>query len=193
MLNGNPSLCSGEVILDFLSHSVCTCPVPLIKKDVWHSATVLKTQSPSGRVSPIFPCISIYSTLPCLSLWDLCFHSGYFYTRLHFLNSISSLELWERLSCCFFDVDRFVCLFILGCAGSWSQHTGVCPDAACGLFTRVASPAVKRSREGEGFRISAHGLRCCMARGILQDQGSISCPLLQHVASYPLCHQGSLM
>ena len=32
MLNENLSLCFREVILDFLSHSVWTCPVPLIKR-----------------------------------------------------------------------------------------------------------------------------------------------------------------
>ena len=93
----------------------------------------------------------------------------------------------------FFDVLHFVCLFILGCAGSWVLHTSVRPDAACGLLALVGSHAVERSREGEGFRLSAHQLRCCTARGILQDQGSVSCPQLRQVASYPLCPQGSLM
>ena len=82
------------------------------KKDMWHSAIILKTESSSGRVSPRLPCISIYSALPCLSLWDLCFHSRYFYTCLHFLNSISSLELWERLNFFFFFQCGPFCLFI---------------------------------------------------------------------------------
>ena len=41
------------------------------KKDMWHSAIILKTESPSGRVSPRLPCISPMPQFlrPLLSLW----------------------------------------------------------------------------------------------------------------------------
>ena len=93
----------------------------------------------------------------------------------------------------FFDVVHCVCLFILGWAGSLLLHTGICLDAMCGLLTVVSSPAAERSLEGEGFRVCAHRLHCCTARGIRQDRGSSSCPLHRQGDSHPLYHQGSLM
>ena len=162
------------------------------KKDVWHSATMLKTQPPVEG-SPLYSPAYLSTRHSHASVSETFAFAPDIFTHV----SISWIQypVWncERDWGFFFDVLHFVCLFILGCAGSWVLHTSVRPDAACGLLALVGSHAVERSREGEGFRLSAHQLRCCTARGILQDQGSVSCPLLRQVASYPLCPQGSLM
>lgn len=192
MLNGNLSLCFGEVILGFLWHSVCTCPVPLIKRTCDIQLQYWKQKAPVEG-SPLDSPAYLSTQHSHASVSETFAFTPDIFTHV----SISWMQypVWnyERDWIFFSDVDHFVCLFILGWAGSWLLHTGVCLDAVCGLLTVVASPAVERSLEGEGFRVCAHGLRCCTARGIRQDRGSSSCPLHRQGDSPPLCHQGSLM
>ena len=92
-------------------------------------------------------------------------------------------------------------IFIFGCVGClFVSVRGLSLVAASGghSSSRCAGPSPSRPlllrstgsrRAGSVF--VAHGPSCCVACGILPDQGSNPCPLHRQADSQPLRHQGS--
>ena len=118
MLTGNLSLCSGEVILDFLSHSACTCPVPLIKRTCGIQPQCWKHKAPVEG-SPLYSPPYLSTQHSHVSVSETFAFTPDIFTHI----SISWIQypLWncdrDLVVVVFFDVDHFVAYLFLAVPG----------------------------------------------------------------------------